>query len=258
MEILLAGGLAFVAGVAFGVFGAGGSILLVPILVYVLHLPVKMSLGMALLILVFTGGIAALAHARSGNIRWKIGLQWSALGIAGAYVGGRIAEFIHPAALLTMFAVVVVVSAAGMISGRGQDRAAERGQSEPSLVKISVVGLTLGFLTGMIGVGGGFLLVPALVLLCGMDVKRAIGTSLIIISFKSLGGFLGFAHHTQFPILLTITIAAFNAVGSVVGERIGKPLPAGRLRPAFGVFLLVVGAVMVIQNIIEITTGKSI
>lgn len=257
METLFAGVLAFIAGVAFGIFGAGGSILLVPILVYVLRLPVKVSLGMALLILVLTGGIAALAHARSGNVRWKVGLQWSLLGVAGAHAGGRVAEFIPATVLLTLFAAVVIVSATGMIRSRGVVKIVHGTGESVSFVKIGTVGLSLGFLTGMIGVGGGFLLVPALVLLCGIDVKHAIGTSLLIISFNSLGGFLGFSHFTHFPLELTATIAAFNAVGSLVGERIGKPLSAARLRPAFGIFLLVVGTVMVIQNLIDIATGKS-
>jgi uncharacterized membrane protein YfcA len=243
LELITAGLLAFIAGIAFGIFGAGGSILLVPILVYVLGLPVKVSLGMALLILVMTGGIAALAHARSGNINWKVGFQWSALGIGGAYAGGRVAEFIHPVVLLTMFAVVVVVSSVGMIRQRDKD-SLEEVHSDLPFWKIGVIGLVLGFLTGMIGVGGGFLLVPALVLLGNVKIKRAIGTSLLIIAMKSLGGFLGFSAHTEFP--------------SLVGERIGKPLPSHRLRPAFAIFLLVVGAAMVIQNLIDILSGRSL
>jgi len=257
LELVTAGLLAFVAGIAFGVFGAGGSILLVPILVYVLGLPVKVSLGMALLILVMTGGIAALAHARSGNINWKVGFQWSALGIGGAYIGGRVAEFIHPVVLLTMFAAVVVVSSVGMIRQRGGDPLEGTSRDLP-FWKIGLIGLVLGFLTGMIGVGGGFLLVPALVLLGNVSVKRAIGTSLLIISLKSLGGFLGFSAHTEFPLALTTTIAGFNAAGSLLGERIGKPLPSHRLRPAFAIFLLVVGTAMVIQNLIDILSGSSL
>jgi uncharacterized membrane protein YfcA len=113
------------------------------------------------------------------------------------------------------------------------------------------IGLLLGFFTGMIGVGGGFLLVPALVLLCGIDIKHAIGTSLLIITINSFGGFLGFAAHESFDWRLTAVVGAFNAAGSVLGERLGKPLPGNRLRPAFGVFLLVVGAAMVVENLIE-------
>jgi len=255
VDLLLAAALALVAGVVFGIFGAGGSILLVPILVYVLGLPVKVSLGMALLILVLTGGIAALAHARSGNINWKIGFQWSLVGIGGAYLGGRIAEFIPAEVLLAMFAVVVVVSSMGMLRRRKAPLEGH-GSSTPTW-RIIVVGFVLGFLTGMIGVGGGFLLVPALVLLCDLDVKKAIGTSLVIISMKSLGGFLGFAAHTDFPWTLVLIIAFFNAVGSLVGERLGKPLPSHKLRPAFAIFLLVVGAVMVIRNVMELVSGKT-
>lgn len=251
MDILVAGGLAFVAGVVVGIFGAGGSILLVPILVYVLGFPIKVSLGMALLILVISGMSAATAHARHMNVHWKIALQWSAFSIGGAYIGGRVAEFIPDGALLMMFASVVVVSSVGMIRHKPK-RDRDTRHPTVSLWKIGAVGLGLGFFTGMIGVGGGFMLVPALVLLCDIDVKRAIGTSLVIIAMKSLGGFLGFAAHVEFPWMITFIIAAFNTTGSLLGERLGKPLPAHALRPAFAVFLAVVGAAIVIQNVVDL------
>jgi len=255
MHLLLAGALAFVAGVTFGAFGAGGSILLVPILVYVLGLPVTVSLGMALLILVVTAGIAALAHARSGHVNWRMALQWSALGILGSYGGGRVAEFVPEELLLSLFALIVVASAAAMMRKRAPGTR-ERGlAATTSRTRIALVGLGLGFLTGMLGVGGGFLLVPALVLLCGVDVRTAIGTSLLVICMNSVGGFLGFTAHTSFPFALTATIALFNATGSLAGARIGERLPANRLRPAFAVFLLIVGAAMAVQNAVELLGG---
>jgi uncharacterized membrane protein YfcA len=249
MGLVGAGALVFAAGVLFGLFGAGGSILLVPILVYVLSLPVKSALGTSLLILTVTGLVATLAHARARNVSWWIGLRWAALGMVAAYLGGRVAEFIPERMLLTMFASVVVVASLGMMHRRALAPPVDP-RSIP-MGKVVVVGAALGFLTGMMGVGGGFLLVPALVLLCGMDVKIAVGTSLLIIAVNSLGGFLGFAAHESFPWRLTLTVSAFNAIGSLVGQRIGRRLPGHRLRPAFGVFLLVVGAVMVVQNLLH-------
>jgi len=250
MHLLVAGLLALIAGIVFGIFGAGGSILLVPILVYVLEVPVKSALGMSLFILMLTGFSATLAHARSQNVRWMIGVRWALSGLAGAYVGGRVAEFIPEQVLLTVFAGVVVVAALAMIWRRTPKPT--RDPRDIPMLRVIGIGLVLGFLTGIIGVGGGFLLVPALVLLCGLDVKHAIGTSLLIIAINSLGGFLGFAAHEDFYWRLTLIVAAFNIVGSLVGERIGKPLPAHRLRPAFGVFLLVVGGVIVVENVIEL------
>ncbi len=250
MGLLGAGALVFVAGVLFGLFGAGGSILLVPILIYILHLPIKSALGTSLLILMVTGTVATLAHARSRNVSWWVGLRWAALGLVAAYVGGRVAEFIPERVLLTMFAIVVVVASVAMMRRRVLASAVDP-RSIP-MGKIVVVSVSLGFLTGMMGVGGGFLLVPALVLLCGMDVKLAVGTSLLIIAVNSAGGFLGFAAHETFPWRITLTVAAFNAAGSLVGERIGKRLPGHRLRPAFGAFLLLVGVVMVVENLLRL------
>jgi uncharacterized membrane protein YfcA len=204
---------------------------------------------MSLLILVLTGGGATAAHARSKNVNWWIGLRWAAMGMVGAYAGGRVAEFIPGHVLLLMFAVVVVTAATAMIRRPMPVTHADPGRIP--MLKLVLVGLSLGSFTGMIGVGGGFLLVPALVLICGVDMKQAIGTSLLIITINSLGGFLGFAAHEAFDWNLALTVAAFNAGGSLLGERLGKPLPAARLRPAFGVFLLVVGAAMVIENVVE-------
>jgi uncharacterized membrane protein YfcA len=250
MHLLFAAALAFVAGTVFGIFGAGGSILLVPIVVYVLDVPVKAALGMSLFILMVTGLCAALAHARSRNVSWWIGIRWALAGIPGAYAGGRVAEFIPEAVLLTTFAIMVVLAALIMIRRRVPP-VSTHPEQVPAL-KTIIVGSVLGFFTGIIGVGGGFLLVPALVLICGLDVKHAIGTSLLIISINSLGGFLGFAAHEVFPWDLTVTVAAFNAAGSLLGERLGKPLPSHRLRPAFGVFLLLVGTVMIVENVLNL------
>lgn len=250
MHLLAAGSLALCAGIVFGIFGAGGSILLVPILVYVLDMPVKAALGTSLLILMLTGVFATTAHARSGNVRWWIGVRWAGFGMLGAYAGGRLAELIPPRALLTIFATVVVVAALAMIK-RPTPTSHPDATPVPT-AKVVSVGLVLGFFTGMLGVGGGFLLVPALMLLCGLDVKRAIGTSLLIITISSLGGFLGFAAHESFHWRRTAVVAACNATGSLLGERLGKPLPGHRLRPAFGVFLLIVGAAMVVENLFEV------
>ena len=249
MQLVFAGALAFTAGTVFGIFGAGGSILLVPILVYVLDVPVKTSLGMSLFILMCTGIIAALAHARSMNVRWMMGIRWALAGILGAYAGGRVAEFIPEKVLLTLFAAVVVVASLVMILRKVPPMSSE--PEHVPAVRVTLVGLVLGFFTGIIGVGGGFLLVPALVLICGVDMKHAIGTSLLIISINSLGGFLGFAAHETFPWRLTLTVAVFNAAGSLLGERLGKPLPSHRMRPAFGVFLLIVGGFMVVENMLH-------
>ncbi len=250
MGLVGAGALVFAAGAVFGLFGAGGSILLVPILVYALHLPIKSALATSLLILMITASVATLAHARSRNVSWWLGLRCAAFGMVAAYLGGRVAEFIPERVLLTMFASFVVVASLAMMRRRPVEAHAVDPRSIP-MGKMIAVGAALGFFTGMMGVSGGFLLVPALVLLCGIDVKIAVGTSLLLIALNSTGGFLGFVAHEPVEWQTTLVIAAFNAVGSLVGERLGKRLPGYQLRPAFGAFLLLVGAAMVVQNVIH-------
>jgi uncharacterized protein len=248
MHLLAAGSLALLGGTVFGIFGAGGSILLVPILVYVLGVPIKEALGMSLLILTLTGGLTTAAHARSGNVKWRLGLRWAGFGVLGAYAGGRVAELIPPHTLLMIFATVVVVAALAMIR---RPTPMPHATSTIPMSKVASVGLVLGFVTGMIGLGGGFLLVPALVLVCGIDIKKAIGTSLLIITINSFGGFLGFAAHETFDWRLIAVVAAFNATGSLLGARVARPLPGHRLRPAFGAFLLIVAMAIVVENLRE-------
>jgi uncharacterized membrane protein YfcA len=255
MHIIAAGVLVFVAGIIFGIFGAGGSILLVPILIYVLHLPVKLSLGMALVMLVLTGGTATLTHARARNVSWKIGLRWAAFGVVGAYLGGRLAELVPEAILLTLFAIVIVAASAMMIRSSGPEKP-RTPVTHIAMGKVALVGTALGFFTGMLGVGGGFLLVPAMVLVCNLDVKLAIGTSLLVTGLNSLGGFLGFAAHEHFPVGLTAMVSTLAAAGGFLGARLAKQLPAHRLRPAFGVFLLFIGAAMAVQNLIEVLSKR--
>jgi hypothetical protein len=188
---------------------------------------------MSLFILMSTGMFAALAHARSMNVRWKIGLRWALAGILGAYAGGRVAEFIPEVVLLTLFAVVVVVASLVMILRRVPPKSHDAEHVPP--LKGILAGLVLGFFTGMIGVGGGFLLVPALVLICGLDVKRAIGTSLLIISINS-PAFLDSPRMKPFPGSLTVALQRAGACWVSGGKAATVTPAATRLRrvPAGG------------------------
>jgi len=251
MNLAFAAVLAFVAGVPFGIFGAGGSILLVPVLVYILGIPVKMALGMALLILTATGAVTALSHARAGDINAAIGAQWAALSMIGSYLGGRLAGWIPAQVLIGVFAGVVVLASLRMLRPEIK-RVVDGAGARASWVRIAVVGFSLGVFTGTLGVGGGFLLVPALVLVGRVGVKPAIGTSAMVVSINSFGGFLGFASHTHFPFVLTATIALCNVLGGLVGSHVGEGLSSRRLRPAFAIFLLCIGSVMVTRSVVEL------
>lgn len=257
MTMVLVAIFAVGSGMVIGLFGAGGSILMIPILVYVLHLPIKVAIGMTLLIEGITGLIAATAHARQGNVFWKVGIPCSIFGMVGAYFGARVTEFINPVFLLLIFAVVVLGAAIGMLRA-GKLTADEENVEPPKLPKIAGAGGSIGFLTGMVGVGGGFLLVPCLNLLCKIQVKRAIGTSLVIIGLKSFAGFIGFTAHTAFPWAILLTVAGFNSVGSLIGEKLNERLPTRRLKTAFAILLLIIGAMTLLQNIIKLKAGGGI
>lgn len=240
MNMLTAYALSFFSGAAIGLLGAGGSILLVPILIYVLGFPVRSAMGASLLIISITAAIAALAHARQGNVEWKLGLQFAALGMVGSYAGGRSAGLVPPGILLSLFSVVVL--AVGVYMLLRKEPAKSQAQRIDSFLAKSLASLSIGLLTGLVGVGGGFIVVPALLLLFGLDIKRAMGTSLVIVSVQSASGFAGVASHAAFPIALTTAIVVTNVAGSLVGAKLNNRVSPKNLQKGFAVLLLVLGS----------------
>ncbi len=252
MSLVTATVLCALAGVVFGVFGAGGSTLLVPVFVYVLGMPVHEALAVALAILTAMGTVTALAHARAGHIEVGTGIAWAALGGVGAWLGGHLAGGIPDAVLLVLFAAAVIAAAARMMRVRGLDarREAEGGTrrrlSRPASL---AAGFGVGIFTGTLGMGGGFLLVPALVILAGVEMRRAIGTSAMIIAVNAAGGLAGLAGHTSphwrgVPVLALVTV-----LGNLVGARLSRRVPVRRLRPAFAAFLIVVGVAILAREL---------
>lgn len=237
------------AGTIIGLFGAGGSITMVPILTYGLKIPLKIAIGMTLIIEAFTGFIASYVYSRSGLTQVKAAIPYAAAGAVGSFVGGYLTKFIPTSLLLTIFGVTVLGAAAmltrNVIKGKveGTGRAAHVGI-------FALVGLFVGFLTGMIGVGGGFLIVPALVLLGGLDMKMAVGTSLFIIGLQSTAGVSGIlVGGTRFDLAPTAVITVANVAGSLFGKYLSSRLQVRKLQIGFIGLLLVLGTV---------TIGKSV
>lgn len=239
---ILAAILASIMGLTLGLLGGGGSILTVPILVYALGVDEKSAIATSLLVVGSTSAMALVAHARAGNVSWKTGLTFGAFGMIGAFVGGLLAKFIPGGALLVLFAVLMLVTSVAMLKGKkkSQDEqvASAREQDLP-ILKIALEGSVVGLVTGLVGAGGGFLVVPALVLLGGLSMKRAIGTSLLVIAMKSFAGFAGFAGHVSIDYTLTLGFVGAAVVGTFVGVALSKRIQADKLRKGFAVFVLV-------------------
>jgi uncharacterized protein len=238
--------LSVLIGVSLGVLGGGGSILTVPILVYVAGMDAKAAIATSLLVVGVTSAAGALSHAREGRVRWRTGLVFGAAGMAGAYAGGRLAEFIPGTVLLIAFGLMMAVTAVAMLRGRQE---VEPRDGELKVVKVVAEGAVVGLVTGLVGAGGGFLVVPALVLLGGLPMSVAVGTSLVVIAMKSGAGLLGYLHSVtiDWPLALGVTLAAI--VGSVVGGRLVDRIPEARLRRGFGWFVAVMAVFVLGQQV---------
>lgn len=248
MSVALAVGLAVLIGISLGLLGGGGSILAVPLLVYVAGLPAREAIATSLLVVGVTSAVGILPHARARRVRWRTGAIFGAAGMAGAYAGGRVAAFIPPAILLTGFAVMMLATAWAMIRGR-RSPADHPARRELPMLRVLLDGVVVGFVTGMVGAGGGFLVVPALTLLGGLPMPVAVGTSLVVIAMKSFAGLAGYLASVQINWGVAVAVTAAAVAGSVVGGRLAGKVPADLLRTAFGWFVVVMGFVVLGQQL---------
>jgi uncharacterized protein len=240
--------LSLLIGVSLGLLGGGGSILTVPILVYVAGQDAKTAIATSLLVVGVTSAAGMISHARAGRVRWRTGLIFGAAGMVGAYGGGRVAEFIPGTALLVAFGVMMVVTSLAMLRGR-REVTPERASDDLPVGRILLEGAVVGAVTGLVGAGGGFLVVPALVLLGGLPMATAVGTSLLVIAMKSGAGLLGYLASTPIDWQLAGYVTAAAIVGSVAGGRLAGRIPEAQLRRAFGWFVLVMAVVVLVQEL---------
>lgn len=247
--IALAIVLAALVGVSLGLLGGGGSILAVPLLVYVAGMDPKEAIATSLLVVGTTSAVAMISHARAGRVRWRTGLLFGAAGMVGAYIGGRVAEFIPGDVLLVAFSLMMLATATAMVRGRRTpDQPAHR---EMPIARVLVDGVVVGLVTGLVGAGGGFLIVPALVLLGGVPMPVAVGTSLLVIAINSAVALL--ARGTggvDWTVAAPFAISAM--LGVAVGSWIGDRIEAAKLTRAFVVLLLAVAAYTAIQSVVAL------
>jgi uncharacterized membrane protein YfcA len=244
----LAIGLAVFVGIALGLLGGGGSILTVPLLAYVAGMDAKQAIATSLLVVGVTSAIGAVSHARAGRVQWRTGLIFGAAGMAGAYAGGLLARFIPGTVLLIGFALMMIATAVAMLRGRKNVQQAHDSQRLP-VPKILAEGLAVGLVTGLVGAGGGFLVVPALALLGGLPMPVAVGTSLIVIAMKSFAGLGGYLSSVQIDWSVALAVTAAAVVGALIGARLTSMVNPDALRKAFGWFVLAMSSVILAQEI---------
>jgi uncharacterized protein len=245
--------LAALMGISLGLLGGGGSILAVPILKYVVGFGAKEAIASSLAVVGLTSLFAAIGHWRSGNVNLRVALVFGSVAMAGTYLGARLAVFFSGAAQLALFAVVMIVAAYFMLRENGP-KSAEDGLDSDSPGKsmsyglIVVEGVAVGVLTGLVGVGGGFLVVPALVVLGKVPMKEAVGTSLLVIAMKSAAGFVGYFGQVEVRWGYLALFTAVAIAGSLGGAYLVRYVPQGALKKTFAVFLVVMGAFILYQN----------
>lgn len=236
MLILLLGA-ALLIGLSLGLLGGGGSVLAVPVLVYGAGFPAREAIASSLVVVGLSSLLGGLLSWRS--ISRHAVFSYAGWGMLGTYAGARLAAWMSDATQMTLFSLTVVVVAALMLRST-PPRAAH------SLVWPALFG---GVLTGIVGVGGGFLIVPTLVLAGGLEMPRAVPTSLLIIALNSAAGLVGYAGETSLalPFLSLFTVAVL--LGLILGARVARHVNPARLRQGFAAFLLFVGGLSLIQNL---------
>jgi hypothetical protein len=241
--------LAAVIGMSLGMLGAGGSILTVPVFVYVLGYDPKRAIAMSLLVVGATSLLGAVSHWRAGHVRFRVAATFGAVAMIGSYLGARLSVLVSGTTQLILFGVVMVLAAGFMLRSNGARTEFSDGSRAaapaPLLVPLAV---GVGLLTGMVGIGGGFLIVPALALAAKLPMKHAIGTSLLVISLNAFTGFVGYLGQVDvaWPVVMIFTAVAIGGV--FAGSALARFVSPSALRKGFAVFLVAMGLFILYQN----------
>ena len=246
---------ALLIGVVLGLIGGGGSILTVPILVYLLAINPMTATAYSLFVVGTSSLFGAIQNFKKGLVDVKTALVFATPAFVAVYLTRR---YLMPAlpdtfftvgnfvmtkniAIMVFFAIIMLVAAVAMIRDKKEDKEGEVGPISYNYPMIVLEGGIVGVLTGIVGAGGGFLIIPALVLFTGLSMKMAVGTSLLIIAVKSLIGFLGDVQNYIIDWQFLLSFAALAVLGIVVGSKLSNFVPSQKLKPAFGWFVLIMG-----------------
>lgn len=235
-------------GLALGMLGGGGSILTVPVLVYLLQMDPHGAVTASLLIVGLNALMGSILHWRAGHVNLKEAVLFGLCGIVSSYAGARASALLSSSLLLVIFALLMLVVAAVMLRPKA-GLAGKQATSQPWWL-ILLGGLGVGLLTGFLGVGGGFLIVPALVFLLGMEMPTAIGSSLVVITLNSAAGIAGHLNsHVALPWAEILVFTAVGATGLWAGARLTRILPVARLQQAFALFVCGLALVLLVLNV---------
>lgn len=251
-------------GLSLGLIGGGGSILTVPILVYLFKVDPILATAYSLFIVGLTAFVGGLSYLKRGEVDIKTGFTFAVPSFIGVYLTRAFVvpnlpstilsfdHFVVSKAMLVMmvFAVLMLAASISMIRTKKEGAKKAEMSSTSRFLLISVEGLVVGGITGFVGAGGGFLIIPALVILVGVPMKIAVGTSLLIIAAKSLIGFIGdLQHQVQIDWRLLFTISGIAIVGLFIGMMLSKKVSEKLLKKGFGIFVLIMGAFILFDQL---------
>jgi hypothetical protein len=253
----LAIGIGLVIGALVGLLGGGGSILAVPALVYLAGQDLQQAVATSLLVVGITAVVAVLPRLRERQISWRIGLLFGVAGAATAFAGAAVNRALPDELTLALFAVVMVGAGVRMLQEKpatGTACAVDGGRVNwrRCLPRTLAGGLVVGFLTGLLGVGGGFLIIPVLVLALGLPMPTAIGTSLVVVAINSAAGFAAHAGEATVDVPVTLAFTGAAVVAAMVTGRVGAHIHTDRLRRWFAWLVLTVAGLIATQLTVDL------
>ena len=249
-------------GISLGLIGGGGSILTVPVLVYLFGLQPLVATSYSLFVVGSTSLIGAIYNFKKGLVNVKAALLFGSASIATVFITRKFLVPLIPKNFFTikgiditeslvvmvLFAVLMLLSSISMIKRRTIETDNTECKDCFRLAKLMGYGIAIGIVTGLLGAGGGFLLIPALVFLLKLPMKKAIGTSLMIIALNSLIGFTGDLDHFSIDWFFLLKITAIAVAGILIGGTIGKKLHGDKLKKSFGWFVLTMGVYILLKE----------
>lgn len=250
-------------GISLGLIGGGGSILTVPVMVYLFGVPPLLATSYSLFIVGFTSLIGSVGNLRKGLVNLKAALFFGAASVVTVFATRKLLIPIIPKEIITigtftvtesfltmvLFGILMLIASISMIRDTGNAEPEKECSDCIKFFKLLGYGISIGLVTGLLGAGGGFLLIPALIFLVKLPMKKAVGTSLIIIAMNSLFGFAGDLGHFNIHWSFLLSITAIAVAGIFVGGLLSKKIAAEKLKKGFGWFVLVMGIYIIIKEI---------
>lgn len=254
---------AVLIGISLGLIGGGGSILTVPVLVYLFGIDVFTATEYSLFIVGISSWVGSVSYFKKGLVNFKIALVFGIPSVVSIFLTRiyllplipeeviRIQNFTmtRNMFLLLIFAGLMILASNKMIRNSTSEDPLQSTNEKNNVLKAAGQGSIVGVVTGLVGAGGGFMIIPALVTLLKIPVKIAIGTSLVIISFNSLIGFMSSVHHVNIEWKLLISITAIAVAGIIIGSQLSKKIEGKKLKPVFGWFILIMGIYILTKEI---------